>query len=173
VPVDGIETRKMTEKIAGYHGPVYMRINRHDLPDLFPVDQEFEIGKSYLIHEGTDVVVFACGIMVSKAVQAAEQMNLEGISVRVVNVSSLKPINEIDIKKFAAGVKGIVTAEEHSLIGGLASAITYIMRGSPLPIETIGIEDEFGQSAHEYEELLADYKLTVDHIIAAVKKLIS
>jgi transketolase len=172
VPVDGIETRKMTRKIVDYKGPVYMRINRHDLPDLFPEDQDFEIGKSYLIREGKDVTVFADGIMVSKAVQAAEKLKGEGISVRVVNVSSLKPTNEDDIKKYASSVKGIVTAEEHSLVGGLASVITYILRGSSLPVITIGIEDDFGQSSHDYEELLADYRLTADNIIASVKKLV-
>jgi transketolase len=149
-----------------------MRINRHDLPDLFPEDQEYEIGKSYLITEGKDVVVFAYGIMVSKAVQAAEKLKVEGISVRVVNVSSLKPTNEDDIKKFISGVKGIVTAEEHSLIGGLASVITYILRGSGVPIITIGIEDDFGQSAHDYDELLEEYDLTEKNIITSVKKLI-
>jgi transketolase len=172
VPVDGIEIRKMMKKITEYQGPVYMRINRHDLPDLFPEDQEYEIGKSYLITEGKDVVVFAYGIMVSKAVQAAEKLKVEGISVRVVNVSSLKPTNEDDIKKFISGVKGIVTAEEHSLIGGLASVITYILRGSGVPIITIGIEDDFGQSAHDYDELLEEYDLTEKNIITSVKKLI-
>lgn len=172
VPVDGIETRKMTRKIAEYKGPVYMRINRHDLPDLFPEDQEFEIGKSYLIREGKDVVIFANGIMVSKAVQAAEKLKDDGIFIRVVNVSSLKPTNENDIEKYASGVKGIVTAEEHSLIGGLASVITYILRGSGLPLITIGIEDDFGQSAHDYNELLEEYKLTEKNIIDSVKKLV-
>jgi transketolase len=172
VPVDGIETRKMTKKIVSHPGPVYLRINRHDLPDVFPEDQEFEIGKSYLIRDGKDVVVFANGIMVSKALQAAEQLNKEGISVRVVNVSSLKPTNEVDIKNFTSGVKGIVTAEEHSLIGGLASVITYILRGSGIPIICIGIEDEFGQSAHDYNELLADYKLTEENIIGSIKKMV-
>jgi len=171
VPVDGIETRKMVRKIVEYQGPVYMRINRHDQPDLFPEDQEFEIGRSYLIREGKDVVVFANGIMVYKAVQAAEKLADQGISVRVVNVSSLKPTDENDIKRFAAGVKGIVTAEEHTLIGGLASVITYILRGSGIPVITIGIEDEFDQSAHDYDELLAAYKLTVENIIASIKKL--
>jgi transketolase len=171
VPMDGIETRKMTRKIAEYQGPVYMRINRNDLPELFPEDQKFEIGKSYLIREGKDVVVFANGIMVSRAVQAAERLEGKRISVRVVNVSTLKPTDENDIKKFASGVKGIVTAEEHSLIGGLASVITIILRGSGVPVTTIGIEDEFGQSAHDYDELLAEYKLTVDNIVASIKKI--
>lgn len=172
VPVDGIETRKMTKAIARYRGPVYMRLNRHDLPDLFPQDQKYEIGRSYLIREGGDVVVFANGTMVWKAVQAAETLNGEGISVRVVNVSSLKPTNEADIRAFASGVKGIVTAEEHSLIGGLASVITYILRGSGVPVISIGIEDEFGQSAHEYEDLLREYKLTEENIIGSVRRLV-
>jgi transketolase len=172
IPVDGIETRKMTIAIAQYRGPVYMRLNRHDLPDLFPNDQEFEIGKSYLIREGKDVVVFANGIMVSKAVRAAEDLKVDGISVRVVNVSSLKPTNVNDITTFASGVKGIVTAEEHSLIGGLASVITYILRGSGVPVISIGIEDEFGQSAHDYEDLLREYKLTEENIIDSVKQLV-
>ena len=172
VPADGIETRKMTRTVADYQGPVYMRINRNDLPDLFPEDQEFEIGKSYLIREGKDVVVFANGIMVSKAIQAAERLKGEGISVRVVNVSSLKPTNEENIRQFAAGVKGIVTAEEHSLIGGLASVITYILRGSGVPMITIGIEDKFGQSAHDYDELLQEYGLTEENIIGSIKQIV-
>jgi transketolase len=172
VPVDGIETRKMTRKIVDYPGPVYMRLNRHDLPDLFPVEEEWAVGRSYLIIDGQDVVIFANGLMVSKAVGAAEKLAKEGISVRVVNVSSLKPINESEIIKYASDVKGIVTAEEHSLIGGLASVITYILRGNPVPVVTIGIEDQFGQSAHNYDELLEAYGLTEINIINSILKLV-
>jgi transketolase len=173
VPADGTEVRKMTRKICEYHGPVYMRVNRHDLPDVFPEDQDFEIGKSYLIKDGRDVVIFANGIMVSRAIQAAEQLEKESVSARVVNVSSLKPIDENGIKKFASGMKGIVTAEEHSLIGGLANVITYILRGSGIPVSAIGIEDKFGQSAHGYDELLEAYGLTADNIVRSVRELIN
>jgi len=173
VPVDGIETRKMTREITEYNGPVYMRLNRHELPDIFPQEQEFEIGKSYLIREGKDIVIFANGIMVSKAVHAAKKLEKEGISTRVINVSSLKPTNEDEIKEFASDIKGIVTAEEHSLIGGLADLITTILRGNGVPIETIGIEDRFGQSAHCYDELLEEYGLTEEKIINLIKKLVS
>jgi transketolase len=173
VPVDGIETKKMTEKIIHYEGPVYMRINRHDLPDLFPEEQEYEVGKSYLIRDGKDIVIFANGIMVSKAVQATEILEKEGISVRVVNVSSLKPVDENNIKKFADDVKGIITAEEHSLIGGLASVITYVLRGVGKPIITIGIKDQFGQSASNYDELLNKYDLTSDNIIHSIRTLLT
>jgi transketolase len=172
-PSDGTEVRKMTRKICEYHGPVYMRINRHDLPDVFPEDQNFEIGKSYLLRDGNDVVIFANGIMVSQALQAAEQLEKESVSARVVNVSSLKPIEENGIKKFASGMKGIVTAEEHSLIGGLASVITYILRGSGTPVSVIGIDDKFGQSAHGYGELLEAYGLSADNIVRSVRELIN
>lgn len=172
VPADGIETRKMVKKIVEYDGPVYLRINRHDLPDLFPEDQEFEIGKPYLIREGNDFVIFANGIMVSKALEAADTLEKEGISVRVVNVSSLKPIDEDEIIKYAGNIKGIITAEEHSLIGGLASAITFILRGRAVKIIPVGIEDLFGQSTHGYEELLEEYGLTANNIINSVKKIL-
>jgi transketolase len=172
VPADGTETRKMVRKIVEYNGPVYLRINRHDLPDIFPEEQEYIIGKPYLIRDGRDAVVFANGIMVSKALQAAEMLEKENISVRVVNMSSLKPVDEDEIKKMASGMKGIVTAEEHSLIGGLASVITYILRGSGIPVIPVGIEDRFGQSAHSYDELLEEYGLTADKIVNSVQKLL-
>jgi transketolase len=149
-----------------------MRINRHDLPDVFPENENFEIGRSYLIRDGKDAVVFANGIMVSRALQAAEKLQQQGISLRVVNVSSLKPTHEQDIKAFAADVKAIVTAEEHSLIGGLADVITTILRGHGIPIESIGINDRFGTSAHNYDELLEEYGLTPEHIIAVVQKIL-
>jgi transketolase len=171
IPADGTETRKMVRKIVEYNGPVYLRINRHDLPDIFPEEQECIIGKPYLIRDGNDAVVFANGIMVSKALQAAEMLEKENISVKVVNVSSLKPVDEDEIKKLASGMKGIVTAEEHSLIGGLASVITYVLRGSGIPVIPVGIEDRFGQSAHSYDELLEEYGLTADKIVNSVKKL--
>ena len=171
-PADGIETRKMIEKITEYRGPVYVRINRDDMPDLFPEDQEFEIGKPYLIRYGRDVVIYAAGIMVSKAVNAAESLEKEGISARVVDVSSLKPVDEVEIKKLAEGMKGIVTAEEHTLIGGLAGVITYIFRGGGIPIETIGIDDKFGQSANSYDDLIKHYGLTEEDIANGVRKVL-
>ena len=170
VPVDGIETRKMVRAIVEYRGPVYMKINRHNLPDLFPEEQQFEIGKPYVIREGKDVVIYANGIMVSKAINAAEVLDNEGISARVVNVSSLKPANEDELAKLAQGMKGIVTAEEHSIIGGLASVILYAVRGQGIPVEIIAIQDSFGQSAWNYEELLEHYGLNEDNIIRAVRK---
>jgi len=172
VPSDGIETEKVIKAAVEYKGPVYIRINRNDMPDVFPEDEDFVIGKLYKLREGKDVVIFVTGIMVSKALNAAEKLEKEGISVRVVNVSTLKPLDEDAVKELAKGMKGVVTAEEHSYIGGLASAITYALRGSALPVEVVAINDQFGQSSHDYEELLEHYGLTEENIINKVKSLI-
>jgi transketolase len=171
-PADGIETRKMIRAIAEYDGPVYVRINRNEMPDVSDENEEFKIGKYYVIREGKDVTVFAHGYMVFKALKAAEALEKEGISLRVVNVSTLKPIDEEAIKELAGGVKGIVTAEEHSIIGGLASAITFILRGRAVPIEAVAIKDCFGQSALSYEQLLEHYGLTDTAIIKAARKIL-
>jgi transketolase len=170
VPCDGTETRKMTRAIAAYQGPVYMRLTRNDVPAIFPEHEEFVIGKPYLIRDGTDVVVFACGQMVSKALEAADLAKAKGVSVRVVNVSSLKPVDEAALKAFAKGMKGIVTAEEHSIMGGLSCVINYVFRGGGRPTECIAIMDRFGQSASSYEELVNEYGLSPRHICAAVEK---
>ncbi|HXP97054.1 MAG TPA: transketolase C-terminal domain-containing protein [Telmatospirillum sp.] len=167
VPSDAIETRKMVRAMAAHHGPVYMRVTRTDLPDVFPEDQDFVIGKPYLIRDGKDVVVFANGAMVSKALEAADLAIANNLSIRVVNVSSLKPVDEMALRDLAQGMRGIVTAEEHSVIGGLASIITYVFRKSGLPIECVGIEDRFGQSAENVEVLFEEYGLTSKHIVDA------
>jgi transketolase len=171
-PADGIETRKMTRAAAEYDGPVYLRIPRNDIPDVTDEKQEFEIGKPSVIREGKDVVVFAYGYMVYKALKAAETLEKEGISLRVVNVSTLKPIDEDAIKKLTEGVKGIVTVEEHTIIGGLASIVAFAMRGTAMPIEAIAIQDCFGQSALSYEQLLEHYGLTDTAVEKAVKKVL-
>jgi len=164
--------KKMVKAAVKYEGPVYIRINRNEMPDVTDPDEKFEIGKPYLIRDGSDVTVFATGYMVFKALMAAEQLQKQGISLRVINVSTLKPIDEDAIKKLAEGVKAIITVEEHSIIGGLASAITFILKGIPVPIEAIAIKDIFGQSALSYEQLLEHYGLTDTEIIKAAKKVL-
>jgi len=169
-PADGMETKKAMEAIVNFKGPVYMRLNRNDMVDVIQVDPVFEIGKPSLVQDGSDVVLFACGMMVSKAVEAAQALESEGVSVRVVNVATLKPIDEEAVKKMCFGMKGIVTVEEHSIIGGLGSAISFIMKGSGIPFEVLGINDVFGQSADTHQELLDYYGLNVENIVKAAKK---
>jgi transketolase len=171
-PADGIETKKMVRAAAEHEGPVYLRVPRNEVPDVTDEKEKFEIGKPSVIREGKDVTVFTYGYMVYKSLKAAEALEKEGISVRVVNVSTLKPIDEKVIRKLASGVKGVVVIEEHTIIGGLASAVAYILRGQAMPMEAVAIQDCFGQSALSYEELLDHYGLTDAAVVKAVKKVL-
>ncbi len=171
-PADGIETRKIVKAAVDYEGPVYIRIPRNEVPDVTDEKQKFEIGKPTVIRQGKDVTVFTYGYMVYKALKAAEALEKEGVSVQVVNVSTLKPIDEEAIRKLASGVKGVVTVEEHTIVGGLASIVAYILRGQATPMEAIAIQDCFGQSALSYEQLLDHYGLTDTAIVKAVKKVL-
>ncbi|MDR2484384.1 MAG: transketolase family protein [Treponema sp.] len=171
-PVDAVETKNMVHAIAAYKGPVYIRINRNDLPVYTPVDEGYTIGKIYPIRDGKDVVIFATGAMVWKSVEAAERLQGEGISVQVVNVSTLKPLFKEEVLQYAAGKKGIITAEEAVKNGGLGQAIASLLFGEiHIPFGQIAINDEFGASAHSYEELLEKYGLSSTHIYSAVKKI--
>jgi transketolase len=170
-PVDAIETKKMVKAMVKHKGPVYIRINRNDLPVFTPVEGDYEIGKMYRIVEGSDVVIFATGAMVWKSVEAAAILKAEGISAEVINVSSVKPLKKSEVLKYVAGKKAIVTADESTKIGGLGSAIASLIIGEVmLPFEQIGINDEFGTSAHTYDELLERFGLTEKDIARAAKK---
>ena len=170
-PVDAVETRKMVKAMVTHQGPVYIRINRNELPVYTPSEGDYEIGKMTRIVEGSDVVIFATGAMVWKSVEAAALLKSEGISAEVINVSSLKPLKKSEILKYAAGKKAIVTADEQTKIGGLGSAIAAQIIGEVnLPFEQIGIDDQFGTSAHSYEELLVRYGLSEKDIAQAAKK---
>jgi transketolase len=170
-PVDANETKKMVKAMAAHKGPVYIRINRNDLPVLTPAEGEYEIGKMTRIREGSDVVIFATGAMVWKSLEAADLLKVEGISAEVINVSSIKPLKKSEIMKYVAGKKAIVTADEQTKIGGLGAAIAAQIIGEvALPFEQIGINDEFGTSAHTYEELLERFGLTEKDIARAAKK---
>ena len=171
-PCDGIETKKVIHAITEYDGPVYVRLCRNDVPDIYPEDMEFVIGKPVVLREGEDITLFAMGRMVCEALAAADKLAVEGISARVVNVSTLKPLDEDAIIKLSEGMKGIVTIEEHALIGGLASAITFALRGKGIPMDNITIGDSFGQSSNNYDELLVHYGLTADNIAAKSKSLV-
>ena len=172
VPADAIEVRKMVYAAVEHVGPVYIRITRNDLPDVTRETEPFVIGRPTLVRDGSDVVIFAMGQLVSEAIWAAERLEREGMSARVVNVSSLKPVAEAALLEYAAGTRGIVTAEEHSLIGGLASVITWAFRNERYPVRSVGVEDRWGQSAHSYAELQQEYGLTADHIAAEVRSVL-
>ena len=170
VPVDAVETRKMVQAMVDWDGPVYIRINRNELPVITDPDSDYEIGKLQVVRNGSDIAVFANGVMVSKALAAAEELAKTGISVKVINASTVKPLADEEVLAHVEGCRGVVTAEEHSVIGGLGSAVAEALRRERnLPIEFVGVNDTFGTSALCYEELLAHYGLTVSAIEDAIK----
>ena len=172
-PADSIETEKMMECLLDWPGPVYIRINRNDLPFVYPADEPYRIGKVTQLREGRHVAIFAAGVMVSKALEAAAELEKDGISARVINVSTIKPLDREAVIAYAAGVDAIVTAEEHSLIGGLGSAVVEALRGvAHAPVEFVGIPDRFGISAEGYDGLLARYGLTSEAVAETVRVLL-
>jgi transketolase len=168
-PADGIETGRMVEALVSWQGPAYIRINRNDLPFVYPEVEPYRIGKATMIRDGSDVVVFACGVMVSRALEAAEGLAARGLSARVINVSTIKPMDREAVVGYARGMKAIVTAEEHTVVGGLGSAVLEALRlERHASLEFVGIQDVFGSSAAGYDELLEHYGLTSAAIEQAV-----
>lgn len=167
-PADANETVKAVEAMVEMEGPCYLRLNRNDYPNVTTRETPFRIGVPTVLKEGTDVTVFATGYMVGKALEAAAK--LEGkVSLRVVNVSTIKPLDRERIVELAKGMKGVVTAEEHSIVGGLGSALAEALRLERIPMEFVGIQDSFGRSAHGYEDILNHLGLTAQSIVDAVE----
>lgn len=162
VPADGPQTAAMARWMIGHDGPVYLRISRNDLPEITG-DAPDPIAPAVL-REGNDAALLACGVMVSKALQAADALAEKGVSARVINVPCLKPFPEEEIRKLTAGVRAVVTCEEHSVIGGLGQAASWALRGDGRPLDAVAVQDEFGQSAYTHEELLAHYHLSAQDI---------
>lgn len=169
-PVDAHQVESIVQHMAKTAGPMYIRINRNDLPVLTQKNKDFIPGKVYTVRDGRDAVVFASGVMVSLALEAAAILEEESISLRVVNVPSIKPLDAEEVAGIAADVKGVVTAEEHSVIGGLGSAITEALAPRiAKKVFYVGVEDTFGTSAQNYEVLLQHYNLTPQHIAEKVR----
>jgi len=170
-PVDSVELGKMMPVLIKYQGPVYLRINRNDLPVYTRQEGNFEIGKIYPLTDGIDAAIFATGVMVSKAMVAAEKLKAEGISTQVLNVSTLKPLIDEEVLKYAQGKKAVISAEESVKTGGLGQAVASILLGKlNVAFEQVAIDDEFGTSALNYDELLAHYGLSSKDIYKAVKR---
>ncbi len=171
-PADATETEKLIFAAAQYNGPVYIRLGREPVSNVFGADYQPEIGKAIRLRDGKAATIIATGIMVEKALLAADILNQKGITVRVVNVHTIKPIDAAEIIKAAWETGAIVTAEEHSTIGGLGSAVAeVVVQNHPVPIEFIGIKDRFGQSGTP-AQLLEAYGMNPPHIVEAVEKVI-
>ena len=170
-PVDANQVQSMLDAVIDHYGPVYFRINRNDLPVLTDQNEKFEIGKIYTLREGTDAVIFAGGVMVSLALEAAEMLEKEGISLKVLNVSTHKPLDNEYIRSFTSGMKAVLTAEEHSIIGGLNSTVCQALAGKYQgPVVPIAVMDRFGFSTLDYQTLLDFFGFTSERIADDVKK---
>ncbi|WP_300359301.1 transketolase family protein [Fusobacterium sp.] len=169
-PADATETKKMVFAAAEYEGPVYIRMGRLNVPVLFDDNYDFQIGIANTIRDGKDVTIASTGLMTAEALKAAEELEKEGISVRVINVGTIKPLDGETILKAAQETKFIVTAEEHSVIGGLGSAVSeFLSEVHPTKVKKVGIYDKFGQSGTG-EELLEKYELTAAKLISVIKE---
>lgn len=172
-PCDFNQTKAATLAAANWDGPVYLRFGRPVVPNFTPVDQYFEIGKADLLIEGSDVTIFATGHLVWKAVQAAEVLHAEGIKAEVINIHTIKPLDENAILKSVNKTKAVVTAEEHMIYGGLGESIAGVLsRNNPAPIEYVAVNDTFGESGKP-EELLVKYGLDTPNIVEAVKRVLA
>ncbi len=172
VPADGVETKKVINEIVRYRGPVYVRLSRGKSPVVLDDSYSFEIGKGVVLKDGTDVSLIACGVMVYKALQAADILGKEGVSARVINISSIKPIDADLIIRAARETGCVVTAEEHSIIGGLGGAVAETLaENCPIPVKRVGIEDKFGTSG-DADLLMELYGLTADNIAKAAREVI-
>ena len=164
VPADAEETKAAVKWAASYQGPVYIRMGRAKCDDVTTENTPFVPGKATVLRKGYDITIIACGIMVSKALQAADILKGAGITARVINMSSIKPIDEDVIIKAASDTGAIVTAEEHQVQGGLGSAVAeVVVKHCPVPMAMIGVEDRFGESG-KADDLLKAYGLTAAQI---------
>ena len=173
-PADAPEAKAAVRAAADYDGPVYLRFGRLAVPVFNEENVSFEIGKGKVMREGTDVTVIATGLEVNEAMIAADTLQAEDISVRVVNMATIKPIDKDLILACAADTGAIVTAEEHNIIGGLGSAVAEVLveSGKPVPMLRVGVEDTFGRSGPALE-LLDLYGLTAPHIVEKVKAVLA
>ncbi|SMB91474.1 transketolase subunit B [Thermanaeromonas toyohensis ToBE] len=172
VPADAVETRQAVFAAAKYEGPVYLRLGRMNVPVIYDEDYRFTIGRAHWLKKGRDVTIIACGIMVALALEASKDLEAEGLSIGVINMSTLKPLDREVVLAAARESKALVTAEEHSIIGGLGSAVAEVLAEEcPKPLKRIGVPDTFGESGTP-EELMSKYGLTVQDIKKAIKEVL-
>ncbi|MGG5315846.1 transketolase family protein [Enterococcus sp. AZ072] len=170
-PCDDVEARQAVLAAAKFQGPVYLRMSRVATPTLHDEDYKFEIGKGEVMREGKDIAIVATGLMVAKAKEAAEQLAEAGIDAKVINIPTIKPLDEELLLATAKEVKGFVTVEEHNVIGGLGGAVSELLaQNEPKKIKMVGVQDKFGKSGNP-DKLFEMYGLTVEKIVEAAKSL--
>jgi len=169
VPADAYETYKAVKAVINVPGPCYVRLGRVDFPVVTKPEDPFEVGRATVIREGDDITIISCGQMVAVSLQASEELKKEGISAEVINMSTIKPLDEEIISSTARRTGGIVTVEEHNYLTGLGSAVAcHLVENELVPMKRVGIPDCFGESG-ESDELMRKYGLTKENVIAAVR----
>jgi transketolase len=172
VPADFNQTKQATIAIADFVGPVYLRFGRPSVPIFVKPDAKFEIGKADIVIEGTDVTIIACGHLVWKSIEAAQELEKKGISAEVINMHTIKPLDVQAILKSVGKTKCIVTAEEHMINGGLGDSVAQVLaKNNPLPQEYVGVNDTFGESGTP-DELMAKYHIDTIDVIKACEKVL-
>jgi transketolase len=173
VPCDAIETKKATIAVGEKHGPAYIRFGREAVPTITEESSPFTLGKAETFKDGSDVTIIACGVMVYEALETAKNMEKEGISVRVINMHTIKPIDKEAICKAARETGAIVTAEEHQIYGGLGGAVAEVLvTNCPVPVEMVAVKDRFGESGQPFE-LMEEFGLTHNEIYSGVKNVLA
>ena len=171
-PCDYNQTKAATIAISKYIGPVYLRFGRPSVPNFTAPDQNFEIGKAILLNEGTDVTIIATGHLVWKAIEAAEQLSAKGISAEIINIHTIKPLDNLAVLKSIKKTKCVVTAEEHQMNGGLGDSIAQLLsREMPTPQEYVAVNDSFGESGTP-DQLMTKYGLDTVDIISAAERVL-
>jgi len=172
-PCDFNQTKAATIAIAEHVGPVYLRFGRPAVPNFTPADQNFEIGKALMLNEGTDVTIIATGHLVWKAIEAGHALADKGISAEIINIHTIKPLDEAAIIASAKKTGCVVTAEEHQILGGLGGSVAECLAmNHPVPMEIIGVNDSFGESATP-DQLMDKYGLNTAAIVSASEKVIA
>lgn len=173
VPCDASATAAATKALLRSKGPAYLRMSRGSVPVVYPDDYEIKIGKAEVLREGADVTIVAAGSMVSISLESAETLKEKGVSARVIDMHTVKPLDTETLTCAAMETGAIVTAEEHSVIGGLGGAVTeFLSEKRPTPVRKVGINDRFGQSSRSYQALLEEYGLTTRAVVEAAEAVI-
>lgn len=171
-PADGPETAAAINAAASFEGPVYVRLGRAKVPTVFDQGCDFQIGRGVTVREGSDMTFVTTGLMTAQAVQAAEILQEEGISARILHLGTIKPLDVDQVLRVARETGAVVTAEEHSVVGGLGGAVCEALaEGHPVPVEMVGLRDVFGQSG-KGDELLRHYGLTPGHLVEAAERVV-
>ncbi len=170
IPADSTAVARMLPQVADWDGPVYFRVNRNEVPTIFDETYQPQIGRAHLVRPGSDLTLIGCGLMVSRCLEAAEKLAEEGTSARVLEIHTVKPLDETAILQAAAETGALVTAEEHNILGGLGGAVAEVVTASqPVPVVRVGVNDQFAECG-PYADVLNRYGCSSSHVLAAARR---